>query len=236
MITPNAHTPVGTVISYAGPLQDNPSHNHGFPAPGLAAYAYHLKRAGWLPCDGRTLPVAGYRELFRAIGFIHGRSGKGFFRLPDYRGRFLRGVNLDAKTDDGAFRDPDRESRDPGADGGWAGNAVGSVQEDALRKHWHFYDRAKAGALAAEGSPVYSTKESVASKPSSDLNENPGNKDTFAGQETRAKNAYVHFLIKFAHPRCAVRQFLRPGFARHPYLTPYQGEDNAAYLTLFSDQ
>ena len=151
MITPNAHTPVGTVISYAGPLQDNPSHNHGFPAPGLAAYAYHLKRAGWLPCDGRTLPVAGYRELFRAIGFIHGRSGKGFFRLPDYRGRFLRGVNLDAKTDDGAFRDPDRESRDPGADGGWAGNAVGSVQEDALRKHWHFYDRAKAGRTGCRG-------------------------------------------------------------------------------------
>jgi hypothetical protein len=137
--------------------------------------------------------------LFRAIGFIHGQKGKGFFCLPDYRGRFLRGVNLDASGDNGTFRDPDRDARDPGARGGWAGNAVGSVQKDALLKHWHFYDRAKALALAGKGSAVYSTQESVPSEPSSDLNGDPGEKQTFAGRETRAKNAYVHFLIRFAH-------------------------------------
>jgi microcystin-dependent protein len=98
--------PIGAVIAYAG---NNPSMGQG-----------------WLPCDGRTLPINDtYRPLFNAIGTINGGNGSSEFNLPDYRGRFLRGV------DHGAGRDPDASSRIAPAVGGGIGDSVGSVQGNA---------------------------------------------------------------------------------------------------------
>lgn len=79
--------PAGTVVVFAGPSDPD----------------------GWLPCDGRSLNRITYPALFAALGYHYGGSGD-VFRLPDYRGAFLRGL------DAGAARDPD------------AGRALGSVQ------------------------------------------------------------------------------------------------------------
>lgn len=47
----------------------------------------------WLPCDGRTLRRAEHEEIFAAIGYDYGRgSTDDEFKLPDYRGRFLKGA------------------------------------------------------------------------------------------------------------------------------------------------
>jgi len=40
---------------------------------------------GWMPCDGRTLPVAQYRALFAVVGAIYGGDGRTTFALPDLR-------------------------------------------------------------------------------------------------------------------------------------------------------
>lgn len=51
----------------------------------------------WEPCDGRTLQIADYPELFAVIGLTYGGDeSKGEFKVPDYRGRFLRGTNYAA--------------------------------------------------------------------------------------------------------------------------------------------
>lgn len=97
----NSLVPVGTVIAYAGRA-----------AP-----------AGWLLCDGRAVNRMTYSSLFDVIGGTHGTGdGTTTFNLPDYRGRFLRGV------DSGAGRDPDRGGRVALAMGGNVGDNVGTLQ------------------------------------------------------------------------------------------------------------
>jgi len=82
--------------------------------------------AGWLLCDGKEVSRQRYAELFKVIGTLHG-SGDGAttFNIPDYRGRFHRGV------DEGRGNDPDSSSRDAPQLGGSVGDRVGSVQRDA---------------------------------------------------------------------------------------------------------
>ena len=41
---------------------------------------------GWFDCDGRTLPVISYMDLFQAIGYTYGGSDTSF-NIPDIRGR-----------------------------------------------------------------------------------------------------------------------------------------------------
>lgn len=43
--------------------------------------------AGWLPCDGRLLPISGNEALFSLISNIYGGDGRSNFGLPDLRGR-----------------------------------------------------------------------------------------------------------------------------------------------------
>ena len=67
--------PLGSVIPFVGG------------AAGLASLPTE-----WIPCDGRFLSKASYPELFKAIGGTWGTDPAGDqFRVPDLRGRFLRG-------------------------------------------------------------------------------------------------------------------------------------------------
>jgi microcystin-dependent protein len=42
---------------------------------------------GWLPCDGRAVPIATYPHLYSLFGTIYGGDGTTTFGLPDLRGR-----------------------------------------------------------------------------------------------------------------------------------------------------
>jgi len=42
---------------------------------------------GWLPCDGRLLPISDYETLFTLVGAQYGGDGSTNFALPDLRGR-----------------------------------------------------------------------------------------------------------------------------------------------------
>ena len=111
--------PIGTVIPYAGKAE------HG-------DNRARLERAGWLVCNGDPIDRTKYRLLYQVIGDIHGRGdATTTFNLPDYRGRFLRGV------DSGVGRDPDAATRKEAASGGLTGDNVGSVQPHAFSSHAH---------------------------------------------------------------------------------------------------
>jgi hypothetical protein len=117
------------------------------PVGGVLAYAGDLlppEQTGWMLCDGRPLKKDAYPELFK---MIHNTYGEGFdpdsphsndavrpnvgdFNLPDYRGRFLRGV-----TSKRLERDPGLEDRTPS--GSAEKNAVGSLQGDSVGTHTH---------------------------------------------------------------------------------------------------
>ena len=81
-----------------------------------------MHHEGFLICDGLTLQVGAYSQLFAAIGTSNGGDGDEVFDVPDCQGAFLRGV------DDGAKRDPDATTRTEPAAGGASGDKAGSIQ------------------------------------------------------------------------------------------------------------
>jgi microcystin-dependent protein len=149
--------------------------------------------SGWLFCDGRALSMADYPELHAVIGTNFGagttdENGKEItgkdFNLPDLRGRFVRGVN------DGTKRDPDAKTREAQKPGGNAGDEVGSVQEDALKKHNHpyktniWFEKEKLG-----GKTYFGGTGTDGGLHGDDTDLSEGTK------ETRPKNIYVNWII-----------------------------------------
>jgi microcystin-dependent protein len=148
----------------------------------VVAYGGATPPAGWLLCNGAAVSRTQYAALFAAIGIAHG-SGNGTttFNVPDYRGRFLRGV------DGGTGRDPDRAGRTAMNPGGQTGDNVGSVQTDQFRSHSHTYTW-RAGTHTRYGDPTgeqfwydYGTNST----------------DPAGGNETRPVNAAVNWIIKY---------------------------------------
>lgn len=164
----SSNFPIGTVISYAGKAD--------------GANSQALASAGWLLCDGAEIDRTKYKSLFGVIGDIHGRgNATTTFNLPDYRGRFLRGV------DNGRGRDPDAARRSAAAPGGLTGDTVGSIQGDEVRAHDHgtthmIFDDTHDGVDSAL-------------KHSYEHHNEPRRTEPWGGSETRPINAYVHWLI-----------------------------------------
>jgi hypothetical protein len=166
-VTTLATVPVGTVMAFAGPTTKIP--------------------AGWLLCDGSVYDAATepqYAALFQVIGTASGgTTSLQTFNVPDYRGRFLRGVDNDAGVD------PDTASRTAPTTGGNAGGLVGSVQADELGSHshgasWPLYSDGCCGGFAIGNSSFTSVYEGYSTLAS-------------GGNETRPKNVYVNYIIKY---------------------------------------
>jgi microcystin-dependent protein len=188
---------------------------NGVPATVLAppgavmAYAGSVPPEGWLVCDGSAVNRTQYAALFAAITTTQG-SGDGAttFNLPDYRGYFLRGV------DAGVGRDPDAASRTAASSGGNTGDAVGTVQEDNLQSHKHndlghahsysqWYGQGKDVCTNSNDTTVANDGYRGATTGSAVANlGDPVDSGTGAGfvrhgAETRPKNAYVIWIIKY---------------------------------------
>lgn len=50
---------------------------------------YDWPPQGWMPCDGRTLPISSNQALFSLLGTLYGGNGTTTFGLPDLRGRAI---------------------------------------------------------------------------------------------------------------------------------------------------
>lgn len=146
---------------------------------------------GWLKCNGAAVLKASYPRLFAMIGTIWNTGGETSlqFRLPDYRGVFVRGF-----TDGGSID---------------VGRSMGAIQDQALQSHNH-YMPTNSGVPA----DVYGINDGSFSR--SVVNYNPapgyvsttypnpaygsgsdiGSIGTFAG-ETRPINKTVNYWIKY---------------------------------------
>ena len=89
----------------------------------IQAFAFNRIPLGWMVCDGRFLNSSEYHELYVAIGDTFGRVGNDMFKIPDLRGRFIRGWSNKGNID--KFR------------------SFGSYQEHAIQKHAHSATYAK---------------------------------------------------------------------------------------------
>lgn len=181
---------------------------HGVPPGSVMAFAGPQPPPGWLLCNGQALSRTGYPALFEAIGEVHGAGdGSATFNLPDYRGRFLRGV------DQGAGRDPNAASRSASAAGGTAGDTVGSVQDDstalpaagfiALEAGNHAHSYVDNSGWSCEVSPRYVDTSCGESGLRSDMARTTDGSGAHSHSvsggdaETRPTNAAVYWIIKY---------------------------------------
>jgi microcystin-dependent protein len=86
----------------------------------IQAFATNSIPDGWMICDGRTLSINDYPELYCAIGTMYGQKDENHFIIPDLQGRFIRGWDRDGKID--------------------ANRVLGSPQDDAFQGHAHKVD------------------------------------------------------------------------------------------------
>jgi len=176
--------PVGAVVAFAGAVGDT-----------MTEATTAVEAWGWMCCDGRELDVPGYPELFAALGFRYGGNRSDRFKIPDYRGYFLRG------RDGGSGNDPDLAQREPPEGGSGSGAETGSLQKDALQTHEHSY---KAAATPATSSPSGSAAGSPGETPTRTENGPtstlaPPGEVRVSQTETRPKNIYVDYLIKYTY-------------------------------------
>lgn len=160
------------------------------PVGGVIAYAGHTVPDGWLLCDGRLLNRANYSDLFDAIGTAWGNSNSSNFRLPDMRGMFLRGVD-NSPTEGTSNTDPNSSSRTTTNSGGNTGNNVGTKQDDEFKNHTHGITANQRGAGTGISGVVSHFGGGSNGTPTAVTIQNSG------GSETRPKNVYVYYIIKY---------------------------------------
>ncbi|MCP4134273.1 MAG: tail fiber protein [bacterium] len=137
---------------------------------------------GWKLCDGTVLSRTEYAELFSKIGTAWGTSNASSFNLPDLRGVFLRGVSGTSGMD------PDKNDRTPLKPGGNSGNTVGSYQDDIIERHLH--PNRFAALTPSNGVEGGGLRRAAQDEAETEYNEGGGN-------ETRPKNVYVNYIIKY---------------------------------------
>lgn len=188
------------------------------PVGTVSPFAGASAPSGYLLCNGQAVSRAIYASLFAAIGVSHGSGdGSTTFNLPDYRGRFLRGVA------GGQATDPDRGSRTAMNTGGNTGDSVGSVQGQATAANGLSISGAGAHQHTGRGNtsdgayPPSGGQTGLATDSGVGINANnsgvggsrvrpttlayDGVSDhthTIGGNsETRPVNAYVNYIIKY---------------------------------------
>ena len=53
----------------------------------IRPFAFLFVPKGWLPCDGRLMPINQNQALFSLLGTTYGGDGRVNFGLPDLQGR-----------------------------------------------------------------------------------------------------------------------------------------------------
>lgn len=131
----------------------------------------NVPSSGWLKCNGAVLSRASYELLFSAIGTIHNTGGETSlqFRLPDYRGEFVRGFD-------------DRRGVD-------VGRTFGSSQADSIKAHTHSMPTPLNFPLAHDSSSEDDTGVSKTI--------NGAVTGSTGGSETRPRNKTVNYWIKY---------------------------------------
>jgi microcystin-dependent protein len=176
--------PPGIVLAFAGEVTEDSSQ--------VVTGTTYLEPYGWMVCDGRSLDASTYPYLYAVLGARYNQQGDSAntFRLPDYRGYFLRTVsgNSGVDKDSGNRKMPD----------GSTSAAVGSIQQDALQSHVHSYLQPNGGATPSQ------TGTALATPPT--ITQQTGIPETQTGaavpvnvsdNETRPMNIYVYYIIKY---------------------------------------
>jgi microcystin-dependent protein len=136
-------------------------------------------------CDGQPYNRTSWGSLFGVTGGFFGNGdGVTTFNVPDLRGRFIRATDMSPYTG-AANVDPDAATRTAMNPGGNSGNALGSVQGDAVASHDHGLEN----TFGVESGPDWAKSDSNGP----DIWNTPTLANT--GTETRPSNAAFVYVI-----------------------------------------
>jgi microcystin-dependent protein len=212
--------PVGTVLPYAGEVALTKEQYESPPGTYLTDEnqipQVPLEYYGWMLCDGRSLKIMDYPQLYAALGDLYTKESSGDdsgnerkFNIPDMRGMFLRGAHGDQN---GA--DPEASDRKPTPKGKATG--PGSIQGCALQDHKHKYikpadstqtfmpkDNGSPGVPAVVPETLNSNPDQTTMTDFSLSSDNGSNgvllDNKTSSKETRPVNISVNFIIKFTY-------------------------------------
>jgi microcystin-dependent protein len=145
-----------------------------WPAGVILPYGGESVPTGWFECNGTPVSRTTYSALYGAISTLWGTGdGSTTFNIPDLRGYFVRGWN------NGSGNDPDSASRT-------GGDRVGSSQADGLKSHTHTLTAQQATYTATGTGYIWYVGGATTSA-----------SNATGGNETRPKNKYVMWIIKY---------------------------------------
>ncbi len=190
-------------VPYALSARKADSASNGVPVGTVIANASNNVPFGWLICNGKAVNRKAYNALFASIGTTYGLAdGIDSFNVPDYRGMFLRGMDL------GAGNDPDTTSRvAPVNSTSINGGNIGTFQADAFQGHLHDPQPNNILALGnSYGSNGIFRGSHTAINNSISTYTNGGTISIYTdnsngkprtASESRPKNVYVNYIIKY---------------------------------------
>jgi microcystin-dependent protein len=111
--------------------------------------AYSSVPAGWLNCDGNTVAVSAYQNLFNKIGYTYGGSGS-TFKTPDLQARMPIGKTVGAMTVDISGRTLTTRSL-----GQMSGEEVHLLDTTEMPSHNHSYQEPSGNAPGSPGGGGY---------------------------------------------------------------------------------
>jgi len=140
---------------------------------------------GWLYCDGAPYSTTAFSRLNGVIGtkFNVTNPGTGLFRVPDLRGRFIRGYATVAA-------------------GGIATAAFGAQQDDAFQGHYHSASTTGYTANGEGGTGTGSANSRLSGGLAPNTTVTSPTTDGTNGtprtaSETRPRNIAVYYYIKY---------------------------------------
>jgi microcystin-dependent protein len=128
--------PLQTLANALAPLLTNVNTNFSIPIGTIIDFGGQNAPSGYLVCNGTSVLVSNYPELFNAIGYTWGGSGLSF-NLPDFRRRTSVGSGGTETTILSSY---------VGATGG-SENTI--LQKENIPSHTHSYDSVASGGISS---------------------------------------------------------------------------------------
>ncbi|EJF90767.1 phage tail protein [Bartonella melophagi] len=171
------------------PTPKTPPQIEIFPPGFIATFAMQALPNDWLLCDGASYERKKYPRLFKAIGEHWGVDSDMTFKVPDFRGMFLRGF------DNGRGIDKDRKFAQKQQDSFKAHRHNCTI--DTAGEHRHAYRRfAPGGNTVGHRNPSFYIQEQNWNTGSAGAHTHSATIHPVGETETRPVNTTVVYAIK----------------------------------------
>ncbi|MCL6230014.1 tail fiber protein [Bartonella bilalgolemii] len=173
------------------PTPKTPPQVKSFPAGFIATFAMQDLPSGWLLCNGAVYKRKDYPDLFKAIGNQWGKDGDETFKVPDFRGMFLRGF------DDGRGLDNKRTFAEMQKDSIKSHTHTCTIEKSGGHKHgFDYYSIMEGGPNVGARNPAYRTTYRRSATDSAGEHTHKVSLSSTGETETRPVNATVVYAIK----------------------------------------